>query len=293
MKNKNRFRHLLRGVFALLMAVIAFSGCDKNPAEPDQIGGYSVDMDVAESVASALGEDTGGLTDQLGDLIDLTASLSLKKGLESADYIDTKEATYDETTGTWTLTLLRERGNPSGMMYAKISRIFTYQFLNQAGTPQKFYITDGDTARTIKFAIVEGQGRHQTRRLSQQLKTLEGNFTATNAHLPNMTMNGTYKRAAVDTITTLKFQRIHDHQSSWVVTDLVGPRGSRKDLSQKLSGTITGTYHADVTFIGEQLYREKTVDRTITITVNNGESQINVTGTKFVSNLKQGELNDN
>ncbi len=273
-----------------LSALLIFSGCTKeNTLEPDSTSAISANADAAESIASTVGEENGGLTDQMGDLFDLTSPTGLSKS-EGASYLDKKEATYDSVTGVWTVVLERERGNNNGMNYAFIKRTYTVQFLNKNGQPQKFYIVNADTANTIKFNIVEGEGRHKTRRLSQELKTLEGSFVATGTNTDMITVNGTYKRAAVDTITTMRFRRTHDHQIDLTIVDLKGPRGSRKNLSQKVSGTITGTYHAVITFDGVKGYSERTIDKTINIVIGEGESQINIGGQKYLGDLATGEM---
>jgi hypothetical protein len=272
-----------------LAALLIFAGCTKeNTLEPNSTSQITANADVAESAASAVGEEDGGLTDQMGDLFGLTGSEKLTKS-DGTSFLDNKEATYDSIAGIWTLILERERGSQNGPNYALIKRTYTYQFLNSAGMPQKFYIVNGDTAVSIKFNIVEGEGRHRTKRLSQELLNLEGSFVATGTNTAMITVNGTYKRAAVDTITTKRLTRTHNHQIELAIIDLTGPRGSGKDLSQKISGTITGTYHADVAFDGAKGYSERTVDRTINIVIGEGESQINVGGQKFIGDLATGE----
>lgn len=275
---------------AIAFALFVFNGCSKdNPIEPQETTDVALNADVAESVASSVGEEDGGLTDQIGDLFELTAPHGLNKSGE-ASFLDKKEATYDSVTGIWTIELTRERGNPVGTYYANIQRTYTCQFLNADGQPQKFYVTGSDTAHTIKFDIVEGEGRHKTKRLSQQLHELEGSFVATGTNTDMIIVNGTYKRSAADTLTTLKMTRTHDHTLELTITDLTGPRGSRRNLSQKVSGTITGTYHADITFDGKKGYAEKTVDRNINIIIGDGESEISVAGEKYKGDLMTGEI---
>jgi len=273
-----------------LSAFLTLSSCTKeNTLEPATTSQISANADAAESIASTVGEENGGLTDQMGDLFDLTSPTGLSKS-EDASYLDKKEATYDSVTGIWTVVLERERGQVNGMNYAFIKRTYTFQFLNKNGQPQKFYVVNGDTANTIKFNIVEGEGRHKTKRLSQELKTLEGSFVATGTNTDMITVNGTYKRAAADTITTMRFTRTHDHQTELSIINLKGPRGSRRNLSQKVSGTITGTYHAVITFDGIKGYSERTIDKTINIVIGEGESQINIAGQKYLGDLASGEM---
>ena len=170
------------------------------------------------------------------------------------------------------------------------TRTFTYQFLNSAGEAQKLFITDGDTAASINYNIVEGDGYYKNFRLSHDLKEIQASFVATNTNTDLVTVNGVYKRAAVDTITTQSFTRISDHALELNIIDVMGPKGSRRNLAQKVSGTITGTFHADITFDGERGYAEKTVDKEITIVIGEGEATINVNGNVYMSDIESGQV---
>lgn len=272
-----------------LAAGLLWQGCAKNPAEP-QVSTMSVNEDVAASVADNLSENTGGAMDQINDLISLTGTAPLAKSV-GTDQVEDKNTVYDEATGTWTATISRERGNPSGNYYAQFSRIYTYQFVNKDGQPQKNYITNNDTARTIYFKVLEGTGRHHTLRISQQLLAVTASFTATSVHTPTVVINGSSKRSAVDTLTTVRVVRVHQHSTDLNFSNVTGPRGSRLDLSKKVSGTVTGTYSATITFLKGEGYEDRTVNRAIEIILGSGESQIRFSGYHFKGDLLTGELN--
>ncbi|NUM69103.1 hypothetical protein HUU39_28195 [candidate division KSB1 bacterium] len=273
MKAKKYLRLLFPAVAALALAACS----NEDPVSSS--ASLSATEDAAESLASALGADNGGAIDQVSDVIELAGTGGLQKPAED-----------DPVTGTWTLLLQRERGNPNGVPYAEISRTYTYQFLNQNGQPQKYWRVGADTAYTIVFNIVEGTGTHRTRRLSQQLTGLSGTFTATGVNTRLVTINGTYARSAVDTITTRNAVRTLDHALSLTFTNVQGPRGSRLDLSRKISGTVSGTYTAKVTFQRGDSYRETNINRTFTIVLGNGKASINVGGQSFAGDLTSGEL---
>lgn len=288
MKRLNKHWSLM--LLTVAMSVLLVTACsDDNGVEPTPESPISSSSDAAESVAAAIGEQSGGVVDQVGDVIELTQSIRLGKAVGDG-FIDHREASYDETTGTWTLMLQRERGIPGQIPYGSWERVFTYQFLNAAGEPQKRFITDSDTARSIHFNIVEGDGYHENFRLKHDLTEIQGAFVATNTHLETITVNGTYRRAAIDTLTTQRFTRASDHELDIQVIDLVGPKGSRRDLSQKLSGTITGTFHANITFDGERGYAEKTVDKDIYIVIDSGEAEIDVDGKTYTSSVETGQV---
>jgi hypothetical protein len=274
-----------------MIAFFAFflSGCSKESSLEPAVSGLDANTDVAESVAGAVGETSGGVVEQVGDVIDLTNQLRLGKTMADG-FIDHREATFDETTGIWTLIIERERGTIGTVPFGTWTRTFTYQFLNSAGEAQKLFITDGDTATSINYNIVEGDGYYKNFRLSHDLKEIEASFVATNTNTDLVTVNGVYKRAAVDTITTQSFTRISDHALELNIIDVMGPKGSRRNLAQKVSGTITGTFHADIIFDGERGYAEKTVDKEITIVIGEGEAAIEVNGNVYMSDIESGQV---
>lgn len=291
MKSK-RFAHLLLPA----LAALALVACQNdNPVSSND--SLNATEDAAESIASAVGADNGGATDQLSDVIELAGASGLQKPAEvllgkysEPNTIASIDTSYDPVTGTWTLRLERERGNPNGIPYAEISRTYTYQFLNKNGQPQKYWKVGADTAYTIKFNIVEGTGTHRTRRLSQQLTGLSGSFTATGVNTRLVTINGTYFRSAVDTVTTRNAVRTLDHALNLTFTNVQGPRGSRLELSRKISGTVSGTYTAKVTFQRGESYGETTINRSFTINLGGGNANLNISGKNFEADLTSGEL---
>ncbi|HQU70680.1 MAG TPA: hypothetical protein PLG66_00210, partial [Calditrichia bacterium] len=204
--------------------------------------------------------------------------------------------TYDPATGIWTLTLERERGSTVGAAYAYIRRVYQYQFRNAQGQPQQYYITGADTAASISFDIVEGVGRHRNFRISQELTSLSGSFLATGTNTDWITLNGNYQRSAVDTLTTRQAVRTLDHSIALTLTDVRGPRGlrgSRGNISEMISGTISGTYTATATFTSGSGYRERNITRTFLIDLSNGTASMEVDGKTYVSDLESGELVEN
>lgn len=288
MNTRTRFFTIISFLTIAFFAFM-FTGCSEDNSVSPTTDALDVNTDVAESIAGAVGESSGGVVEQVGDVIDLTSQLKL--GKTSADgFLDHREATYDETTGMWTLVVKRERGIVGTIPFGTWTRTFTYQFLNSKGAVQKFFITDGDTATSINYNIVEGDGYYKNFRLSHDLKEIEGSFVATETNTDIVTVNGVYKRAAVDTITTQSFTRTSDHSVELNVIDVKGPKGSRRNLAEKVSGTITGTFHADITFDGERGYAEKTVDKDINIVIDNGEATIDVNGNIYMSDIESGQI---
>jgi hypothetical protein len=272
-----------------LLTLFLFTACEKDGTKVVEQESLSADQDVAESVAGTVGENTGGAVDQIGDvsMIASLGGLSKTADFEDAAVID---KSYNDTTGFWTVHLIREHGSPNGLNYAYAERTYTFQFLNKDDNFQKYYITGSDTAYTIKFNIVSGSGRHKTRRLSQELLELNGAWVITNANQPNITINGSYHRAATDTIRTFQKTRTHYHTTDLTFIDIVTTRASRWQFGKKLSGTITGHYHSEVTFDGPRGYSEKTVDRDFTIVFGNDSATITINGNEYKFNISTGEL---
>ncbi|MFQ5571082.1 MAG: hypothetical protein ACE5G0_15490 [Rhodothermales bacterium] len=282
-----------RAIVALLSAalLICAVGCDT--AQPDEVD-TNASEDVALSVLTLVSEDTGGLLDQVSDVFDLAAAGSIPAqttalASKHADADSVVERTYDEATGTWTISIERERGTPDGPRYMRISRVYQVQFLNADGVPQQFFVTDADTAHSINFTIVEGSGSLETPHLSAERTNITGQWVATGVNTDQVTVNGTYGRSGAHTLTTHNAVRTLDYGLAVEVVDLVGPRGSRRHLAQKVSGTIHGTYEGKATFTRGNLYRERDISRTVTIVIENGEATITVNGEPFGGNVQTGD----
>ena len=78
-----------------------------------------------------------------------------------------------------------------------------------------------------------------------------------------------HSRSGAHTLTTDNAVRTLD---SGLAVDVVGPRGSRRDLSQKISGTLYDAYEAKAPFERGHLYRERDINRAVTIIIEDDES---------------------
>jgi len=277
----------------LIVALVVFAvGCEKTTGPTAD----NATQDAAESIASAIGEDNGGVLDQLGDLalvcsqnglqalsMSSRGDGSLAKGLGTADTLF-----YDNATGYWTIEISRERTQLFGLYYANFSRTYQVQFRNAAGQPQQFYIAGPDTARSVNFRILGGTGYARSPRWNHNLGEILADWTVTNAHTNILTVNGTYSRSAVDTLLTYNGVRAADHSLEMTMSEITGPRGSRNNISVATSGELSGTYAGTVTFISGESYGERNFTRTFTVTFNNGTATITVNGRTFTSDLKTG-----
>lgn len=272
-----------------LLAAFALAGCSDDTNTPEAIGIVSAEKDAAETIATDLGADDGGLVDQLTDAVSFAGGVDLS--LKSADECEgLREADYDAATGTWTITIVRERGDPESLPYASFTRVYTLRFLDEMGEPQEHYMVDGEAARTIEFAIVSGEGEHLTMRVEQELLELAGQFVITDAHTDVVTINGTYTRSGVNELETDRFERTHTSTLNLALIDVVAPRGVGRDLSEAVSGTVTGTYEATITVTRGDDYSEREIYREFNIELGDGEAQVFMNRDRYRVRLKTGEL---
>ncbi len=277
-------------MWMMLLGLMIWGGCSKDTStEPTPGVTVSSSADAAESIAGALGNQSGGVADVMGDVCEFTKMFRLGN-VNNFGFLDHRQGTYDEATGTWTVTVERERGGKGRQPDGYWRRVFTLRFLNAQGQPQKYYVTGLDTARTVEFNLLSAEGFHKNNRVSHELKEMQASFVAENVNTNVVSVSGTLQRAGVDTIKTNGMTRISNHTLQMTVTDLVGPADSRNDLSQKISGTIIGTFHADIVFEGRRGYSESTVDRTFTVVINNGQAEITINGSKYICDLESGRM---
>jgi hypothetical protein len=282
---KQKVKHLwIISTISIISLLIFTMGCEKKNATEVTFSDDSIsNEEIALSVAASIGENTGGALDQFGDALDQTGSENMNTlwKVSDTENIASHTAAYDSVRQMWIIHVVRERGNPSGPHYAYFERTYNLQFLDSNGDPQRRMIVDGDTACSVIFKIIDGDGRHTTPRLSQELKAISGNWLLTNTNLEMVTMNGSYYRAAVDTIFIPRGSRISDHTLNLTFTDVVGPRGTRRDLSQEVSGIVSGTYTATVTIIKCSTTIIREIQRNIYIVLGSGELNIQVNGEQF------------
>lgn len=296
MNNPTRTLLLLLASLAL---VFALAGCSDDESSPTSAidpteEPATADKDAAEAVASDVGAETGGLTDQIADMAWAMNDLGGDKdGVEDGHRPSgSLERIYDDETGTWTVTIMRERGNPEGVPYAMIERQYTLRFLDELGEPMMYRVVDADTARTAEFAIVYGEGIHRNRRIEQQLDALSGSFVITDVNQELVTINGTYHREAGYHLETPYFSRTLDGVLDLELIDVVAPFRWRLNHQNAVSGTIEGLFAADVTIERGDDYIEDHIERDFTIVFGDGEATMTMNGGGYCLNLGTGELCD-
>ena len=167
----------------MLFVLLVQTGCDSTSNDPEG----SITEDAAESVHADLSTETAGLLAQFCDV-----SLLASEDAFDTSIFDSFDHTYDEATGSWTLSFSRAVNSVSGLSSGSYTRAYTYQYLGASGTPQQFYISEGDTAQTVTFKIHHGAGQIATPRLAQGLAAMSADWVVTNANQEVLTLNGPY-----------------------------------------------------------------------------------------------------
>ncbi|MDR3610080.1 MAG: hypothetical protein P4L27_05925 [Ignavibacteriaceae bacterium] len=290
-----KYIRLIVPLAIVFLTVIFLGGCKKNdnPTSPTNTTQTAVNttatQDVAYSVAANVAVDNSGTLDEMSDVLK-SASVEgiVNDDIEGMMNFGHSHSTvtkqYDSTTGWWTITVTRIRGTITGKYYTDIERVYQQQYLDKNGQFQKLYIqpsgTTNDTAYTINFRIVSGTGVLITPHDSHQLTGLSGAWTVTNANTRTVTLNTTspYVRSVADTVMRGGAVRTLNGTLTLNFVNITGPRGSGLNWHRKFSGTITGTYHAVVTFSKGGTYTESTIDRTIDITLGGQTIPIRIKG---------------
>jgi hypothetical protein len=295
-----KFNNLIKAVpifFAFMLISFAFfSGCNKNnstvtsPTTQDP----QATSDAATSLGGAMAINNGGVLDQMQDLLNTPTNTGIlnKSIISDPNFTSSVTFSYDSTTGWWTVNVDRTR---QGLLFsAHYTREYMHQFLDKNGVFQKRYITlTGDTAYTVHHKIVGGTGQFNNIWLSHVLTGLSCEWTATNTNTPTVTINTTspYTRSAIDTIFGAGGGvRTLNHTITVNFVNVIGPRGTGLNWYAKTSGTLTGHYHAVVTFTKGTAYSEHTIDRDFSITLGGTKVIIVVGGTTFQADPNTGQI---
>lgn len=306
MKIENRN---LTGASLIVAATLLFvSGCKNNSTGPGNAS-ISSNQDAAQSIANAVGEDNGGVADQIGDIADATGSSGISANVGSAwtdgalmksttPSGDTVIKTFNASDTSWMVSVTRTRVGLFGRQ-AGFTRTYYIKFIDQNGVALTRYITTTpvDTASTIVFKTLNGSGYTITRSVSTHLLSITSDFVVSGANTPILTVNGTLTRTGTDTIKTLSGERVLNHTLVLNLQNVTGPRVPRYATATRIpratGGTITGTYSATVAVLRGDSYTERSFTKTFTITFANGAGVIDVNGSNYTSDLTYGELSSN
>jgi hypothetical protein len=295
-------------LIAIAFGMLLVTGCRKNSTGPPLDASLNSNQDAAQSVANAVGEDNGGVMDQMGDIADATGSAGISANVgtywteetlmkSTTTNGDTIVKTFNTSDTSWTVYVSRSRVGLLGRQ-AGFTRTYYMKFIDQDGIALPRYITmttPADTASTILFKVLAGLGYTQTRYVSTYLLSISSDLVVTGAKTSTITVNGTFTRTGTDTIMTRTGERVLNHTLVASLQNVTGPRTPRYLTSTRVpratGGTITGTYTATVSVVRGDSYTERNFTKTFTITFGiDGIGSINMNGTRFTCDITYGEL---
>ncbi|MFN3561879.1 MAG: hypothetical protein ACK4XM_08230 [Chloroherpetonaceae bacterium] len=320
-------RNFLFSLFSVLVIgalLMLPTGCKNDDAVSPTATENLASEDAANVIAGEVGTESGGVNDMLSDMTDFHNSpLFAHQGggfggghqnpVGTGRY-GTYTRTYDPATQTWTVVV--EASFQNAMRSASWRREYQY-FFSKNGTKQQFFITNGVMADKITFTIVENgcSGQFTNPRVSHQLTALRGSAEAT-VGISNgdtlLTVNSLAPRyrAGIDSIKIRGGLRTSNHNLTLTLTNVVVPARIDQYLPEQtiggrtfrnvrpISGTISGTYNAFMTFQRGDAYSEREVTRNFTIDfgATTGESvNVEITGVNAARlrariHLQTGEL---
>ncbi len=279
---------------ASFFLLLAFTGCKKD----DDVLTGSIEDDASESIGSSLAADNDGTFNQTTDAYDAADGRIVSNGNFSKLTDTTNYKTKVYSDGWWTITIERELGTPSDVVYSYTKRTFALQFLNKNNQPQQYWrnLVEGmvDTATTINYRIINGSGYFKNPKVSHHLDSLSGEWVLTNTNTDTITVTGKYYRAGTDTVKTLQALRTMKTALNLTEINLKGPRKKPMDdmgrpILRPYKGTMKGTFIADVTFSKGELYKEKHIEKDINITVDGGDAKFLLGNKNFIKKLKDGQ----
>ena len=279
---------LFIGLFALGTAFIA--GCKKSDSNPVVTGQTVITTDdAADVVSDAIASNNGGAMDQVNDVFEIAGGVGVGVETLGKTSVDSTfwSKSFDNTTTQWTMNLYKQM---SGLLYYGIwKREYQYQFIAN-GKAQEFRApTGGSVADSILHQIIQSgcSGYFLTPRLTHHLISLSAKWVASNTNTDTVTINGTYTRSGVDTITSVARKgRVLVNSLSLTFKNVKGPRGLRLIRSEKTSGEIDGILIATVTVPGNAPF---TITKTFTIILSGGSATYTIDTTPYVRDLATGD----
>jgi len=282
-------------LLATILVAFAFAGCDN--ADPiTGTGGDDANIssteDAAVSIANALSLEGGGALDIAASASELVVTSSSSSSFGGDHFPDgcVFERSYNEATFTWTRFIECEHGNPGGLFYALFSRTATYQFLD-GDTPVQY----PEEADAVNLDIIDGEGIRIAPGFSHKLLDIGADLNVANIHRELVTVNGTYDRAATDTLYTRNAERTLTYDLALNFIDVQGPARDRHNWRNAVSGTLEGVYHAVITFMRGDAYEEVEIWKEFTIVFGEGDGDvrdalITIDGRTFRADIETGQV---
>lgn len=258
-------------MMSLTLTALAVTGCKENSTTDPAIEA-SASSDAADVAANSVGGSTNEMTDVAALAQVATATVQTDTVIISGE----QSRTYDIGTKEWTVVINRNAVSPRAN--GTWTRTYKYAYTNKNGEKQKFFVTGTDTAATVDLAVTGATGTFTTPRLSHTLTSLSGSLRGTvdvTKQTVTINTNALYSRSAVDKVTTYNGERSSNHTLTLTYNNVVVPYGQIAASTygtyrycKPTSGSISGTYDAQITFVRGSRYGEGTVNRSFTINFN-------------------------
>lgn len=270
---------MCRFCLALLAATLVFAaGCDTADVEVtgDPVAPLQITEDAAGAVANAVGVAPGGLLNEIAD-----ALVALGPNTRSDERAPCeRDRTWSAEIERWIRTIECQRGDPAGEFYARFSRIHHFGFFDAAGGAHQ----RPAVATKMTVDLVDGAGVRRTPRMHHVLLDIGAAFEIDGIHAERVTVNGSYTRAATDTLRAELRSRTITYELSLHVDDVVGPRramnawtqdpagigGLHRRWANSVSGTITGEISGVITMTTPEGTRTRDFHRSFSITFGEG-----------------------
>lgn len=282
----NRTLHI---VSLIVLVALILTGCDST--------GSSDTLDVtaeetAESIAYALATDTGGALDDAEDAATATqivsgalSALNAQREAEATD-VRSNDCEFGLVT-TCDFTLPRDLPR-SDINFERIYEIRLFKD-GELMRPVALRTTTPDS---IRFTIVEGLGSVVTQRIDNEYTIRASDWVLSDLGDNAPTINGASSRSMTGTLTRPNGTRNRIADVTTTFEDVVWIRDEGPE-----SGTIRGTYDAEVTITRDGESATRTVDVAYTVTFTDGEGELTFTGggsrfngETFTFDVDSGEL---
>lgn len=279
-------------ILAPVLALFLLTGCDST----DSMNTDDVEVQpeaTAEMIAVSIAESNGGTADDL-----IAGGSDFDSNLKSGKAVSrsfNRECKYSDADQLWNCDVraLRETNRTS----ATFERVVQVQFRDADGQPQRNYNVDGQTAASMTYTILSGNGSFTSPRTSNSHTIPAGDrspssWTFDDLGTGTLTINGSGSRATTGEMSGRRGERVRNAVITTQAQDVVLQRGEGIQ-----SGTLTGTYEADVTLTGDngnEVTRTVSVEYEavfsggdVTVTFTGGGERFN--GQSFVFNSGTGE----
>jgi hypothetical protein len=176
------------------LAVFSLTGCKDDPATSE--GDYGSEA-AADGFSSSIGTESGGAGATLGDATNLAEGFTIGNFASGKNEVQARDSSYDEATKTHIITLSRERSFANSSYTASL----TYRYNFFTGPIATADFTKGVTTKIT--VNVDGSLMATTPRITTD-DTSHAAWELTNLGAGGAppTLNGTYWRSGVHTLTT-------------------------------------------------------------------------------------------